>query len=188
MNGNIYNGVNKTFISQPVSITGGSPTLSACTAMYTNQIISCSGDSSITLGASAVTVNVLNADFILISGTPVNEIIISAITGLEVYSTGSTFTNNELTITNNTGGTFSTMIENFTGLTVDGVLSATTISGGTFFGDGSNLSGVSAANDYTTGVTLNGSNVLVFDSTITPSAYTVDLSPLLDDTNTFITG
>jgi len=48
--------------------------------------------------------------------------------------TGGTFSNNILILTNNTGGTVSTVINNFTGLTVNGTLSATTISG-----DGSNL-------------------------------------------------
>jgi hypothetical protein len=53
--------------------------------------------------------------------------------------TGGTFSNNILTLTNNTGGTVSTVINNFSGLTVNGTISATTISGTSFFGDGSNL-------------------------------------------------
>lgn len=36
--------VNKTFIIEPQSVTGGTPVLSACTALYTNFIESCSGD------------------------------------------------------------------------------------------------------------------------------------------------
>ena len=41
--------VNKTFIIEPQSTTGGTPVLSACTALYTNQIIACTGD-TITFG------------------------------------------------------------------------------------------------------------------------------------------
>ena len=42
--------VNKTFIIEPLVLTGGTPVLSACTSMYTNLIQSCSGDTTITLG------------------------------------------------------------------------------------------------------------------------------------------
>lgn len=51
------------------------------------------------------------------------------------------------------------------------------ISGGTFYGDGSNLSGVSSANYYTTGGTLIGT-VIYFDRTDQLSAYSVELSGL----------
>lgn len=66
-------------------------------------------------------------------------------------------------------------------------LSATTISGGTYYGDGSNLTGIPDTNDYTTGTTLVGST-LYFDRTDTLSAYTANLAPLLDDTNFYTTG
>jgi len=64
-------------------------------------------------------------------------------------------------------------------------LSATTISGDTIYGDGSNLTGID--NDFTTASTLNGT-ILSFDRTDTLSAYTVDLSSLATDIDTFITG
>ena len=31
--------INQTFVVEPLSLTGGSPTISACTALYTNEII-----------------------------------------------------------------------------------------------------------------------------------------------------
>ena len=49
--------VNQTFIIEPLSITGGSPTLSASTALYTNEIISFSGNSNITLGTDVISFN-----------------------------------------------------------------------------------------------------------------------------------
>jgi hypothetical protein len=61
------------------------------------------------------------------NGAAITNITAANITGLvDVKATGATFTNNLLTITNSTGGTFSTTINNFTGLTVNGILSATT--------------------------------------------------------------
>ncbi len=64
----------------------------------------------------------------------------------DVFVTGATYTNNTFKFTNNTGGTFNTSINYMTGLTVNGVLSATTISGGTLYGDGSNLTGLNIYN------------------------------------------
>ena len=47
-------------------------------------------------------------------------------TGSDTYLTASTFNNNYLTLTNNTGGTLTTLIDNFTGLTVNGDITGTT--------------------------------------------------------------
>ena len=100
----------------------------------------------------------------------------------DVLVTGGTYSNGTTTFTNNTGGTFtiSGFTTPFTGGTIAGDLvlpsvSATTISATTYYGDGSNLSGLVTANDYTTGVTLNN-DILYFNRTNGLSAYTVDLS------------
>lgn len=49
--------------------------------------------------------------------------------GTDTYVTGFTYLNNTFTINNNTGGTLSVLVNTMTGLTVNGVLSATTIYG-----------------------------------------------------------
>ena len=53
--------------------------------------------------------------------------------GTDVYTTGATYSNNTFTYTNNTGGTFDVSFNSVTGLTIDGILSATTISGDTIY-------------------------------------------------------
>ena len=49
--------INQMFIIEPMSITGGTPVISACTAIYTNTIISCSGDAEIILGTGQTIFN-----------------------------------------------------------------------------------------------------------------------------------
>ena len=68
---------------------------------------------------------------------------------------------NKFTINDSTGGTFTAVINTMTGLTINGVLSATTISGGTLYGDGSNLTGISTANNFVTGGTVSGTDLLL---------------------------
>jgi len=74
-----------------------------------------------------------------------------------------------------------------TGATVGSDLILTKLNSNTITIDLSSLSGSTDTNFYTTGSTLNGTN-LVFDRTDALSAYTVDLSSLLDDTNFYTTG
>ena len=49
--------INKTFIIEPLSVTGGTPTISACTAIFTNKIVSCSGNTEILLTSGATVFN-----------------------------------------------------------------------------------------------------------------------------------
>ena len=70
------------------------------------------------------------------------------------YVTGFTYSANTFTISDNSGNTFNSTINDVTGLTVNGILSATTISGGTFYGNGLELTRVE--NLVTVG--LNGTN------------------------------
>jgi hypothetical protein len=72
---------------------------------------------------------------------------------LDIRTTGVTYDNNTFTYTNNTGETYSVLFDTVTGLTVNGILSATTISGETFYGDGSNLTGISTQDTFVTGGT-----------------------------------
>lgn len=81
---------------------------------------------------------------------------------VDIYTTGATFSNNLLALRNNTGGTISTSINNFTGLTVSGALSATTISATTHYGDGSNLTNISFNPTWVeyTGSTITGMSAM----------------------------
>lgn len=57
--------INQTFIIEPLSLTGGSPTITACTAVFTNELVSCDGDAMISLGSGST---IFNTDIV-----PVND-------------------------------------------------------------------------------------------------------------------
>lgn len=87
--------INKTFILEPLSITGGSPTLSACTALYSNFITSCSGNTSVNLGTNLITfygnlsgstisAHTINGDFYYSGGTLLRTAVINIISGQTV--------------------------------------------------------------------------------------------------------
>ena len=78
---------------------------------------------------------------------------------------GLTFSSNTLTITNPTGGVKTTNINNFTGLTVNGVISATTISGDTLYGNGSNITGLSTQDTFLTGGTYSAGTLTLINNT-----------------------
>lgn len=42
-------GINKTFILEPMTTTGGTPVISACTAVFTNKVESCDSNTEILL-------------------------------------------------------------------------------------------------------------------------------------------
>jgi hypothetical protein len=84
----------------------------------------------------------------------------------DTYVTGATFSNNQLILMRNDGQSFSVFLNNFSGLTVNGGLlsnniSATTISATTYYGDGSNLSGISTQDIYVTGFTYSNNNLTI---------------------------
>lgn len=72
-----------------------------------------------TSGANLI-LNQLNGDSVTIN--------LAALTTADVTITGVTYTNNTFTFINNTGGTFNVLFNTLTGLTVNGRISATTIS------------------------------------------------------------
>jgi hypothetical protein len=88
---------------------------------------------------------------------------------------------NAFTITDNLGTAFTASIN---------VLSATTISATTFYGDGSNLSGITHTTDtFVTGGTYNTGTVnLDFSGNTGFSPFSVNVSALKDDTNIYVTG
>lgn len=111
------------------------------------------------------------------------------------FVTGSTFSDDTLSLTLNNGDTVETVINEFNNLTVSGytsiggTLTASTVNANTYLSGGTNILDIINDNDtFVTGGTLNNSAVLILDRNDSLSAITVDLSPLLDDTNTFVTG
>ena len=49
--------LNKTFIIEPLSTTGGTPVISACTTVFTNKVESCSGNTEILLTSGSTVFN-----------------------------------------------------------------------------------------------------------------------------------
>jgi len=101
------------------------------------------------------------------------------------FVTGYTYNdNNTFTIFDNAGSNFPTTINQMSGLTVNGVITATTISATTFYGDGSNLTGIPHTTDtFVTGGTF--SNVTDILSFTNNSGGTFNVTGITD---TFVTG
>ena len=106
------------------------------------------------------------------------------------YTTGATWNPNVLTLGLNQGKPSVTVdISTFSGLTVSGTLTATTINGGTILSGGTNLNTLFqpfGQDNYTTGSTLIGSTIY-YNTVNALSAYTTDLSSL-DINDTYTTG
>jgi len=121
-----------------------------------------------------------------------NTISITGITnwpGTDVFVTGFTYSSNTFTIFNNSGSSYSATINQVTGLTVNGNLSATTISGGTLYGDGSNLTNIQ--NIYNTDGFLSSNRILDLSgktlSYRTSSGFNQTFLNLLDSSNNVLT-
>ena len=100
-------------------------------------------------------------------------------TDTNTFVTGFTYNdNNTFTIFDNDGDSFSATINQVSGLTVNGALSATT-----YFGDGSNLTGISTDDNYVTGGTFS-TNTL----TLNRQNGSVTITGFTSDSNTFVTG
>jgi hypothetical protein len=83
---------------------------------------------------------------------------LTSLTGdANTYITATTYNEltNTITLTDNTNNSFIAYIDSVSGLTVNGILSATTISGGTLYGDGSNLTGIPTQDTFVSGGTYN---------------------------------
>jgi len=66
-------------------------------------------------------------------------------------------------------------------------INATTFSGGTYYGDGSNLIGISSVDSYMTGGTYTN-GFITFSGNGVFSDVSIDVSALLDNTNYYVTG
>jgi len=148
--------INETFIIEQLSITGGSPTLTACTALYTNAVISCSGDTQIFMGSGIITF-----DGNLYTN---NDLTATTINASAFYS-GGTNLFNIIDANNITGGTFDNITDTLSLYKTNG-----------------NIISVTGLTDYyTTGATLIGTTVY-FDRNDTLSAYTLNLDTFTADT------
>ena len=71
---------------------------------------------------------------------------------------------NRFTIIQTSGASFSADINILTGLTVNGDLTIAGVTNGTFYGDGSNLSGVSTSDYFVTGFTYDANTFTIYDN------------------------
>jgi len=84
---------------------------------------------------------------------------VSGISSFDTFVTGFSYNDNTFTISQNSGSSFSTTINSVTGLTSSGTINSSIFSGGTFFGDGSGLSGLT--DTYVTGATFSGTSLII---------------------------
>ncbi len=88
--------INQTFIIEPIVLSGGTgPIISACTAVFTNSIISCDADAIIDLSISGETI--FNTSIVPLNdatinlGSPVRRFrIINGVSGSTTYWTATT--------------------------------------------------------------------------------------------------
>ena len=167
-NGGTFNG---TFVGDGSGLTGitDNDTFVTGTTFSSNQAVLTRNDGTdvfLLTGGTNVT----------LSNPSTNQIKVDVTlpSTMNTFTTGFTYNNaNTLTIERNDGVNLSTSINTMTGLTVNGTLSATT-----YFGDGSNLTGISSEDNFVTGgtfsseiLTLNRQNgsVTITGFTSTPS-------------------
>ena len=125
--------INETFIIEPTFV--GADTISACTSVFSNEFASCSGNTQLLMGTNVVTLNGSLFTNNNISATTVYAAsYFSGTTNLidifntnEIHITGITFSNNILTLRDNKGGAFSTLINNFSGITTTGTVNTNTL-------------------------------------------------------------
>jgi hypothetical protein len=152
--------INQTFIIEPLSLTGGAPTVSACTAVFTNNVVSCDYNTTIFLGDG-----IINFDGNLYTNDNLTASTINAST----YYSGGTNLFDIINQNGIVGGSFSNSADTLTLIKADN--SKIYVTGFTDY--------------YTTGATLIG-NTIYFDRNDTLSAYTVNLSKYTADT--YVTG
>ncbi len=93
-------------------------------------------------------------------------------TGTDTYVTGFTYSNNVLTIKQNQSQPdLPVLINTMTGLTVNGIISGTTISGGTFYGSGIGLTNVVSSQNAYYGPGSDGNLTLTAGTNLTRAMY-----------------
>jgi len=184
--------VNKTIVLETIE-SGFDGTLTGCTSIVTNLVQSCTGNTSITMGTDLISTNdpiqlgSLSASTIFSGGTN----LIDLIDNRDTYLSGSTLSGSTLILTRNDG--FNVIQD------LSSVNSGDTfVTGATYLAsndtitlsrnDDVDIDITGVTDTFVTGGTLTGSAILVLDRNDSLSAITVDLNPLLDDTNSFVTG
>ncbi len=146
--------INETFIIEGI---GEGPDFSACTAIFSNEIKSCSGNTIINLGENII---VFNGNLLApsVSATTFygDGSNLTGISKQDIFVTGGTYNNGTIIFTNNTGGTFSV-----SGFSITTPFTGGTVSGATIFTNGLSASTISAT-------TYNG--YVPYDST-NPNGY-----------------
>jgi len=107
---------------------------------------------------------------------------LTGITDNDTFVTGFTYNDaNTFTITDNDSGVFTASINQMTGLTVNGSISATT-----YFGDGSNLTGISSEDNFVTGGTFSSETLTLNrqNGSVTITGFTS--TPSLNDGEVFV--
>jgi hypothetical protein len=165
--------------------------LSACTGFYTNDIYPCTDD-TIIVHSDVLSANTINSSVFLSGGTNLLDIFGSMDTN--TFVTGVTYDNsNNLSVDRNDGVSFEVNISEFSGLTINGVLSACT---GIYTSNLYGCSPITVQDDLIllSGLTLSAitnddslTEILVRDS-VTGLVKYRDVSSITPDTNTFVTG
>lgn len=164
-------GINLRTLRRYTSILSANTISTVVSGITSGANISISGTSSaitISVNPNIVTTSI-NAGTILSAGTDLYSIFLTTADGNDI-------TRVQPGLNTYTGGTANNPTINISAATLS-FLSATTISAGTYYGDGSNLSGISTDNFYTTGATLVG-NTAFFNRNDQLSAYTLSFSAL----------
>ena len=168
---NNQSNINETFIIEPIFV--GTDIISACTAVYTNELLSCSGNTKIFMGSGVITfdgnlytndsltANTINASTYYSGGT--NLLDIFSTSGVQL--TGGSF--NDITKTLSLYNSNGSVI-NVTGFT-DYYTTGATLIGKTVYFDRNNalsaytldLSSFSNEDIYTTGLTFSNNQIII---------------------------
>jgi hypothetical protein len=115
-----------TYLNLPkdIFVTGGTYNLDNGIATFINNT-----GGTFTVNGFKFTGGTVTGSTIFTNGLSANTMSATTYLGLpkDIFTTGATYSNNIYTFTNNTGGTFNVLFNTVTGLTVNGLLSATTI-------------------------------------------------------------
>lgn len=175
-NGGTFNG---TFVGDGSGLTGitDNDTFVTGTTFSSNQAILSRNDGfEVFKFSGGSNVNLSNPS------TNEIKIDVSLPSTMNTFTTGFTYNNaNTFTITDNDSGVFNASINTVTGLTVNGTLSATT-----YFGDGSNLTGISSEDNFVTGGTFSSETLTLNrqNGTVTITGFTS--TPNLNDGEIFV--